>query len=64
MYIIYALLIMLAWMFIGCSVLASIDDEQESLRSWAREFSTGLVICAWPIVTFFWFYKRPKKEPK
>jgi len=52
------------WYVLGCMVLAAIDDEQESLRLWARSgpFGEGgfvLVVMLWPVV---WWMNRPSRR--
>jgi hypothetical protein len=52
MIIVYLLLLSFLNSIIGCCILASIDDEQESLLAWARQCPLGIgaVISCWPIV--------------
>jgi len=52
------------WYVLGCMVLAAIDDEQESLRLWARSGPLGeggvvLVVMLWPVV---WWMNRPSRR--
>lgn len=53
------------WYVLGCIVLAAIDDEQESLRLWARSGplgrnGVGLVVMLWPVV--LWMTRRSRCE--
>lgn len=53
---------LLIWFVIGCAVLATIDDENESLRKWAFRapflFLYEIIVMSWPIILFFWYRKR------
>ena len=51
------------WYVLGCGVLAAIDDQQESLRLWARSGpfgrnGVGVVVMLWPVV--WWMARRSR----
>ena len=58
----YILLVFFLWYILGCVVLASIDDKEQSLLKWATTAPNDLVylllVWVWPIVVYFWCRKR------
>lgn len=54
--------VFLGWFFIGCCVLAAVDDEHQSLFKWAKEAPIPglyeLTVMAWPYVA--WKYRWSK----
>lgn len=50
------------WFFIGCVVLASVDDKNQSLFKWASSAPYGLyfpTVLAWPVILWLlWLDKQ------
>jgi NADH:ubiquinone oxidoreductase subunit 6 (subunit J) len=60
-YILLVYVSVLAWFTLGCLVLSSIDDEEQSLFKWASAAPLGLyvpTVLFWPVVLIIYKWKN------
>ena len=57
------ILIYSVYIFIGCAVLAAVDDKEKRLYKWAKKYNNFflLTITFWPLVVYFWYVGIPEK---